>query len=235
MLKTMLSIVKKMVQELLFNKNDFFGNDLPLLRRKRSAFEIEDLPGLWRIHWQLGDTVVFSTFYTRIDQACLLWGIISAIIFFTAQFTLIDWSLQAIIWSILTLVGTIAMVERSQCWRMIEPIAQVVDSWVWLMLAGLAITDLGIFLGWGQVLPYLCPLWLVLNALGYFYSSWKMRSRAFTVMGLLHLGGIAILPYVGAWQFVVTGILIGFSALLLAEFQWDSHDICAHLAKHQPE
>lgn len=218
-----------MVQDLLFKRNNFFSDDLPLLRRKHSAYEIEDLPGLWRIHWQLGDTVIISTFYTRIDQACFLWGIISAIIFFTAQFALIDWTTQAILWSVLTLAGTIVMVERSHVWRTVEPISHVVSAWAWLMTLGIVITDLSIFLGWGQVLASLCPIWLVLNALGYFYSSWKMRSRAFSLMGLMHLAGIAVLPYVGVWQFVVTGVLIGFSALLLAELQWDSHDICAHL------
>lgn len=218
-----------MVQALLFNRNNFFSDDLPLLRRKRSAYEIEDLPGLWRIHWQLGDTVIISTFYTRIDQACFLWGIISAIIFFTAQFALIDWSTQAILWSVLTLAGMVVMVERSHVWRTVEPISQVVSAWAWLMTLGIVITDLSIFLGWGQILASLCAIWLVLNALGYFYSSWKMRSRAFGLMGLMHLAGIVVLPYVGVWQFVVTGILIGFSALLLAELQWDSHDICAHL------
>ncbi|MBW4537910.1 MAG: hypothetical protein KME43_02055 [Myxacorys chilensis ATA2-1-KO14] len=218
-----------MVQDLLFNRNNFFSDDLPLLRRKQSAYEIEDLPGLWRIHWQLGNTVIISTFYTSIDQACFLWGIISAIIFFTAQFALIDWSTQAILWSVLTLAGTVVMVERSHVWRTVEPISQVVSAWAWLMTLGIVITDLSIFLGWGQVLASLCAIWLVLNAIGYFYSSWKMRSRAFSLMGLMHLAGIAVLPYVGAWQFVVTGVLIGFSALLLAELQWDSHDICAHL------
>ncbi|NDJ16050.1 hypothetical protein [Myxacorys almedinensis] len=223
-----------MVQDLLFNKNNFFSDDLPLLRRKQSAFEIEDLPGLWRIHWQLGDTILISTFYTRIDQACFLWGIISAIIFFTAQFAPINWSLQALLWSVLTVAGTVGMVERSHYWQMIEPISQVVGAWVLLMVSGLVITDLSIFFGWGYLLTHLCALWLVLNSLGYFYSSWKLRSRAFLLMGLLHLAGIAVLPYVGAWQFVVTGTLIGFSALLLAELQWDSHDICAHLAAQQP-
>lgn len=218
-----------MVQDLLFNKSNFFSDDIPLLRRKRSAYEVEDLPGLWRIHWQLGDTVVISTFYTRIDQACFLWGIISAIIFFTAQSALIDWSLQAILWSVLTLAGTIAMINRSHAWRTIEPINQVVNAWAWLMVIGIVITDLSIFLGWGHVLASLCAMWLVLNAIGYFYSSWKMRSRAFSLIGLLHLAGIAVLPHVGAWQFAATGILIGFSALLLAELQWDSHDVCAHL------
>ncbi|MBW4418547.1 MAG: hypothetical protein KME13_04895 [Myxacorys californica WJT36-NPBG1] len=218
-----------MVQDLPFNRNNFFSDDLPLLRRKQSAYEIEDSPGLRRIHWQLGDTVIISTFYTRIDQACFLWGIISAIIFFTAQFALIDWSTQAILWSVLTLAGTIVMVERSYVWRTVEPISQVVSAWARLMTLGIVITDLSIFLGWGQVLASLCAMWLVLNAIGYFYSSWKMRSRAFSLMGLMHLAGIAVLPYVGVWQFVVTGVLIGFSALLLAELQWDSHDICAHL------
>ncbi|KAM3093729.1 hypothetical protein ACKFKG_18435 [Phormidesmis sp. 146-35] len=209
-------------------ENDFFDLKTPLIRRKHSAFEIEDLPGLWRIHWQLGDTTVLSTFYTRIDQACLLWGLISAIIFITAQFAAIDWGTQAILWSGLTLIGTAIMVKLARRWTTIEPLNQVIAAWVILMLGGLVLTNLSVFLGWGQVLAQLCTLWLGLNALGYLYTGLKMRSRAFFLVALVHLLGIAALPYVGGWQFLTTGILIGFSSLLLAELQWDSSGVCAN-------
>jgi hypothetical protein len=213
-------------------QNDFFNTELPLLRRKYSAFEVDDLPGIWRIHWQWGEKTLISTFYTRIDQACLLWGIISVIIFLTAQFAVIDWGMQAVIWSALTSVGTISTARLAQYLRSVAPIAQLIDVWTWLMMIGIVLTNAGIFFSWAQVLTQLCPLWLGLSAIGYFWSGWNLRSRAFGLVGLLHLVGIAILPWVGAWQYLVTGSLMGLSAILLAEFQWDSGDVCAHLANH---
>lgn len=207
--------------------NQFFNPDLPLLRRKESAFAIADLPGLWRIHWQFGSTIVLSTFYTRIDQACCLWGIISAVIFITAQFTPLDWQTQALLWSGLTLVGTGAMIKLAQYCATVEPINQVIFAWVVLMGAGLVITDLGVFLGWGTVLTSLCPLWLGISAVGYGITGLKMRSRAFFLISLVHLLGIAVLPSVATWQFLVTGMVLGLSGVVLGELQWDSSGVCS--------
>ncbi|NEQ25840.1 MAG: hypothetical protein F6K28_43650, partial [Microcoleus sp. SIO2G3] len=97
-----------------------------------------------------------------------------------------------------------------------------------LMLFGLVVTDLGIFLGWPEVLMNLCPLWLGLIALGYFCTGVVMRSRTLMLTGLVHLLSIWILPYCGAWQFLATGIITGGSVLLLAEFQWDSFGTCGN-------
>lgn len=48
-----------------------------------------------------------------------------------------------------------------------------------------------------------------------------MRSRAFILAGLVHLVGIAALPYAGGLQFLTTGIMMGVSLLMFAEVQWD--------------
>ena len=205
---------------------NFFNFDIPLLRLKQSAFAIEDLPGLWRIHWQVGDQTLISTFYTRIDQACILWGVISIAIFATAQFLPISWSLQAILWSVLTVVGTLGMHGLTAPWSRFDHFKWVLRWWAWLMLGGLAITDLSIFLSWGNMLLQLCPLWLGLNAVGYLGTGWRLRSRAFVLTALIHLLGILVLPYFAAWQFLLTGCVIGISALLLAELQWDSSGNC---------
>lgn len=207
-------------------KLNFFNFDIPLLRLKQSAFAIEDLPGLWRLHWQVGDQTIISTFYTRIDQACILWGCISLLIFATAQFLPISWSLQAILWSGLTVVGTVGMHVLTEPWSRFEHFKWVLRWWGVLMLSGLVITDLSIFLGWSGMLLQLCPLWLALNAVGYLGTGWRMRSRAFILVALIHLLGILILPYFAAWQFLLTGVVIGVSALLLAELQWDSSGNC---------
>ncbi|MBE9013920.1 hypothetical protein IQ250_27400 [Pseudanabaenaceae cyanobacterium LEGE 13415] len=219
----------------IYIEPDWFNLRSPLLKRKRSAFDIEDLPGIWRIHWQFGDTTLLSTFYTRIDQACLVWGVISTLIFSVAQFTVIDWQSQAILWTALTLIGTIVMVQLSHHWRTIKPLSDVIDAWVGLMLFGVGLTDLGVFLGWGFILVNLCQLWLILDGVGYLYTGVKMRSRAFAFIGLLNLAGLAILPYVSEWQFLATGLITGISTLLMAELQWDSGDVCAHLQGTQAE
>ena len=48
-----------------------------------------------------------------------------------------------------------------------------------------------------------------------------MRSRAFILASLVHLLGIAILPYVAGWQFLATGLIMAASLLVFAELQWD--------------
>lgn len=206
----------------------FFNPNVPLLCRKQSVLELPPLPGLWRFHWQLGHSIVISTFYTRLDQACLLWGVISIVIFATAQFFPISWFTQAILWSILSVIGTVGMVMLTPSWLRTEGLGWILDSWIILMGLGVVITDLSIFLGWGEVIMYLCPLWLGLTALGYFCTGLGMRSRTLILTGLIHLLSIAILPYVGSWQFLTTGIVMGGSGLLLAEFQWDSSGTCGN-------
>ena len=209
----------------------FFNPKAPLLCKKQNVLELPDIPGLWRCHWQVGNLTIFSTFYTRLDQACILWGVISILIFVTAQFFPISWMTQAVWWSLLSLVGTLGMVVLTPSWLRVEGLGWVLYSWVILMLLGLVVTDLGIFLGWGEVLMHLCPLWLGLIALGYFCTGLGMRSRTLMLTGLVHLLSIWILPYVGAMQFLATGIITGGSVLLLAEFQWDSFGTCGNQLK----
>jgi hypothetical protein len=204
----------------------FFNPDAPMLCRKQGVFEIPDLPGLWRCHWQIGNFIVLSTFYTRLDQACIIWGAISLVIFGTAQFFPISWITQAVWWSLLSVIGTFGMIVLSPPWLKEEGLAWILDSWIILMLLGLVITDLSIFLGWGSVLIYLCHLWLALVGLGYILTGLGMRSRTLMIVGAIHLLGIALLPYLAAWQFLATGIIMGVSVLILAEFQWDSFGTC---------
>jgi len=193
----------------------------PLLRSKQEALDFQDLQGLLHINWKIRGKTLFSGFYTRIDQVFLLWGLITATIFMTAQFLPFSWSMQAIFWSALTLVGTVGMVALTHFWVRVERLVWVVYQWVILMVGGAILTDLSIFLGWGEVLIHLCPLWLGLSALGYLVTGVGMRSRTFILTGLVHLLAIGILPYVGSWQFLTTGVVMGCSLLLLAEMQWD--------------
>jgi hypothetical protein len=206
----------------------FFNPNAPLLCKKPNVLDFPETPGLWRFHWQVGNITLFSAFYTRLDQACIVWGVISTVIFVTAQFLPVSWLTQCIWWSALSLIGTVGMIALTPSWLRVEGLGWVLDSWIILMLLGVVITDLSIVLSWGQVLMHLCPLWLGLVALGYLCTGVGMRSRTLILTALVHLLSIGILPYFAAWQFLATGIIMGGSVLLLAEFQWDSFGTCGN-------
>jgi hypothetical protein len=193
----------------------------PILRHKQTALDYQDQIGLLRVHWQIGSWTIFSRFYTRIDQVFIIWGMITAVIFGVAQFCPIDWTVQAIIWTGLTGIGTAGMVGLAWFWVTVERLRWVVHGWAVLMSLGILYTDLGILGGWWQLLPYLCPLWLGVSAVGYLITGLGMRSRAFLVAGAWHLIGIVLLPHAGSWQYLSTGAVMTGSLLLLSEMQWD--------------
>ena len=198
-----------------------FNFSSPLLRDKQTALDVQDLQGILNIEWKIWNKKLFSSSYTRIDQVFIIWGLVAAIIFTTAQFMPISWTTQAICWSALSLIATAIMVAFTWFWVSVERLRWVVCCWVLLVLTGVTITDLGIFLGWGEILMRLCPLWLGLSAIGYFYTGLGLRSRTLILNSLVHIGAIALLPYIISWQFLATGLVMGFSLLILAQLQWD--------------
>ncbi len=191
------------------------------MRIKQKEVDIQDLCGLIKIHWRVGSTTLINDIYTRIDQISILWALITAIIFFTAQFCPISWQSQAIVWSILTVIGTAGMICLAHFWVVVEQLRWVVMFWSGLMLLGLGITDIGIFGSIPVILMNLCPLWLVLSAIGYIVMGWGMYSRTFILMGIFHLLGIMVIPHVLEWQFLTTGLIMASSLILLSELQWD--------------
>jgi hypothetical protein len=199
----------------------WFNFQKPIFCRKQQALDIQDLRGLLRINWKIKDRIIFSSLYTRIDQSLIIWGLVTAAIFATAQFLPFSWYLQSIFWSLLTLIATIIMVVMTWFWATVERLIWVIYCWAFLMLAGLLFTDISLFAGWGSALIYLCPLWLFISALGYFCTGLALHSRAFFLIGTIHLLTIEALPYVGGWQFLVTGGVMTISLLFLAELQWD--------------
>jgi hypothetical protein len=199
----------------------FFNSSQPPLRLKQATVDEHEIKGIRYVNWKIGKIKLYSTFYTCIDQACIFWSLLLIPMFITAQFLPISWSLQAIWWSLLSLIGIVTMVIWTHYWVKMHHVKWVLYSWVILMLFGVILTDLSIFLGWGEILLNLCPLWLGLSTIGYLCTGLGVRSRALIFTGLLHLFLIFILPYVVAWQFLTTGALMVFSLLLLAEFQWD--------------
>ncbi|MEM9274748.1 MAG: hypothetical protein AAGA80_17565 [Cyanobacteria bacterium P01_F01_bin.143] len=199
----------------------YFNFAEPIFRPKQKELDYQDLQGLLKFSIKIRNNTLLSAFYTRIDQVFVLWGLISAVIFFTAQFSPIDWMTQAIFWSIITLVGTLTMGFLTYFWVRVEKLRWVLYTWAFLMLGGVIITDYGILYSWVPVLINLCPLWLGLSAIGYLCTGFGLRSRAFIVSGLFHLLGIAILPYFLGWQFLVTGLIMTLNLLVFAETQWD--------------
>lgn len=193
----------------------------PVLRPKQHNLDFQDLQGLLHFDLKIKDKTLFSSIYTRIDQVCVIWGLLSAAIFMTAQFSPISWTTQAIFWSVLTGVGTLAMIGLTYFWVQVERLQWVLYAWAILMLVGVILTDCGIFLGWGQVLMHLSHLWLGLCAIGYLLTGWGLNSRALGMAGIIHLLGITLLPYVMGWQFLATGLIMMGSLFVLAETQWD--------------
>lgn len=200
----------------------FFNYSKPPLCRKQLTVEIEEMEGLWHINWQIGKIRLYSTFYTRIDQACILWSLLLIPMFITAQFLPVSWSLQATLWSILSCIGIAAMVVWTNYWVKLNKVSWALYCWVLLLILGVILTDGSIFLGWGNILIHLCALWLGLSAICYFCTGLAVRSRAVIFIGIIHILGIFILPYVGPWQFLTTGTLMVFCLLMLAEFRWDT-------------
>ncbi|MCU0546704.1 MAG: hypothetical protein MUE44_31835 [Oscillatoriaceae cyanobacterium Prado104] len=199
----------------------FFNASEPLIRCKQEHLDVQDLEGLLRLRWKIGKFTLFSGLYTRIDQTFLLWGLVTAGIFFTAQFVPISWSFQAILWSTITLIATIGMAVLTLFWVKVERVCWILYCWAILMFGGLVLTDISIFACWGCVLLHLCDLWLGVSAIGYLLTGLGLRSRTFLLIGLAHLGAIGLLPFVAPWQYLTAGITIAGSLLLLSEVQWD--------------
>ncbi len=193
----------------------------PILSCKQEALDYQDRQGLLTINLQIKNISLFSGFYTRIDQVFLLWGLICAAIFLTAQFSHLSWVSQAIFWSILTALGSLLMIIMTYFWVRVERLRWVLSLWVILMLGGVIVTDLGIFLGIGEILIHLCHIWLGLSAVGYLFTGLGMNSRAFMISSAIHLVGILLLPYCFSWQFLTTGLLMMANLIFLAETQWD--------------
>ena len=104
----------------------FFDAREPFIRKKQEALDVQDLQGLLRLRWQVGRVSLFSLLYTRIDQVFVVWGWITGLIFITAQFLPLSWQIQAILWSVLTLAGTLMMTCLAWFWVRVEQLCWLV-------------------------------------------------------------------------------------------------------------
>lgn len=198
-----------------------FNLSEPLLRRKQKDLDLQDLCGLLQINWSIGNKTLFCNVYTRIDQVFIVWAVITALIFITAQFCPISWQFQGILWSVVSIIGTGAMIHLSNFWVSVERLRWLIYLWASLMLIGVFITNIGIFCLIPSILMNLCPLWLGLSAIGYLVMGLGMKSKTFIISGVIHLLAINLLTYVTGWQFFVTGLIMSSCLFLLAELQWD--------------
>ena len=200
----------------------FFNSSEPLLRRKQTHLDIQDLEGLIRWNFTIRKRTLLSWLYTRIDQVFLLWGWITAVVFMTPHFfPAVSWTHQAIGWTFLTATGIGLMTALAWFWVEVERLRWLIYLWSGLMLFGLTLTDYGIWAGSGLILAHLCEVWLTVCALGYGAMGIGMRSRTFLLMSFLHLGIVPVIPLVMGTQFLVTGIVMSGSLFFLAEVQWD--------------
>jgi hypothetical protein len=57
--------------------------------------------------------------------------------------------------------------------------------------------------------------------LGYLATGLGLGSRAFILAGMIHLAAIPLCLSVVQWQFLITGLIMAGTLVLLAEAQWD--------------
>ena len=193
----------------------------PILRRKQRDIYCQEYQSLVSLYLKIAGKTLYSGLYSCLDQVFIIWGLIVAAIFVTAQFLPISWTTQAIVWSILTLAGTLSMMILTHFWVKQQQLNWILYLWVMLMVSGVILTDCTIFLGWGWLLIHLSHLWLGLCSLGYIITALGLSSRALLLVGLGHLLGIFSLPYVMGWEFLATAGIMVVSLLVLAETQWD--------------
>jgi hypothetical protein len=200
----------------------FFNPQAPILRRKQTHLDIQDLEGLIFWQWKIKEIPIFSLLYTRIDQVFLLWGWIVGAIFLTPQLLPAwGWTHQALLGTILSLVGIGGMAGFARFWVKVEQLTWLIYLWGVLVILGLGLTNYGIFMGIGSILMNLCPLWLSLCGCGYVVMGLGMRSRTFLTVGILHFGSIPVLQVVPSYQFLTTALIMSGTLFTLAEVQWD--------------
>ncbi|MCT7971113.1 hypothetical protein [Laspinema olomoucense] len=160
----------------------FYPHKQPILSPKPDPTTLQFQQGLWLIHVQIRGKTIFRQFYTRVDQSLMVWAVVTATIFFTAQSGL-NWTIQAIAGSILTGAATVIMWNWTHVWVMSEQVQWLIYCWLGLMLGGIALTDASLVWGWSLLLlPVMSlmvgDLWIGLfgNWMGLKISEFPTRS-----------------------------------------------------------
>ena len=107
-------------------------------------------------------------------------------------------------------------------WVKVERLRWVLYAWIVLMLAGVAITDYGIFCGSTTILIHLCDLWLGLSAVGYFCTGIGLRFACLYYGGIVSYFRYSYFTFVRRLAvFLATGLVMTANLLMFAETQWD--------------
>lgn len=162
-----------------------------------------------------------AQYYTRIDQALWIWGVTVALIFIPAQFLSLDWRVQAVLWSSLSIMAIATTHWLTWCSHQYHHLRWVMKLWAGLMLVGVAVSNYGVFGRQGWILGHMCDIWLGLCSAGYMISAIGMRSRPLAIISGIHSVAILLVNAFPQWMFLGTGIVMSWSLVLLAELWWD--------------
>ena len=194
---------------------------MSIFQLKQTLVDPVDLHGVIKIQLGQPDHPLISTYLTRLDQALVAWGVLTAIIFLTAHFYLLDWYTQAIVWSGLSCLAIAISGKLTWFWVTTRNQRWILYGWSSLILMGLVLTDYGIFVSWGMVLRHLCALWLGISALGYVITGVGIQAPALILIGAAHIGTIPLLTLLPVPQFLLTGAVMTLSLFSLAAFHWE--------------
>lgn len=194
---------------------------MSIFQLKQSLVDPVDRHGVIKIQFGQPNNAFISTYLTRLDQALIAWSVATAAIFWVAQFNLLDWHTQAILWSVLSCIVILISGKLTWFWVTTRNQRWIFYSWALLVIAGLGLTDYGIWQGWGMVLRHLCALWLGLSAIGYMLTGVGIKAPALMLIGLVHVCAIPGLSFLPIHQFLLTGTIMSVSLFFLAVFHWD--------------
>ncbi|MEL6160537.1 MAG: hypothetical protein AAFQ40_08880 [Cyanobacteria bacterium J06623_5] len=194
--------------------------DVPQVQTSESL-GMQDLGGLVRVHLRNRRIAISDICFTEIDQAFVIWGLLSLCIFSLGQFSLLSWSTQSVIDAALTGVGIAS--TAGVTWQLAsqERLRWVIFLWAVLMATGMVVTAYGIFGGVSFILVNLCRFWLALCAAGYGTMAVGMRSHSFAAASLVHAFAMGILHHQPAWQFLTTGLVMTFTLFFFSVVPWD--------------
>lgn len=176
---------------------------------------------LLKRHFTRGLHALPSICFTEIDQAFLVWGAVTSVIFAIAQFSTISWATQAMLDAALTGAGI--AITSGLTWAIASSakLRWVIFLWAGLMIVGTIATTYGIFYSSALVLSNLCLLWLGLCVVGYGAMAIGMQSRCFTAACLVHLVAIPALSYTLSCQFFTSGLVMALTLFFFSVVPWD--------------
>lgn len=193
---------------------------MPIFQLKRVLIDPVDLHGVLYIQWGSKNRTFISTYLTQLDQALAVWGGVTAIIFCVAQFYTLSWTVQMVVWAILSTTAMLVCNRLAWFWVTTRQKRWILYTWSILVLIGLSLSAYGIFAGQGLILGNLCSIWLGVCAIGYFITGVGIQAPALSLMGTIHLGAIPVLTALPSWQFLLTGATMSSCLFCLAAFQW---------------